>query len=129
MAIQLGNGTQFSLFDFRGTTRVRGVSALLSNGTLIAARKVSITPLSTWRSPHTGALYPSAWRVSIPSLHALLTVTPAVHDQEMTVPAEPVASYWEGTGSVRGTMHGKAVRGQSYTELTGFAHGSRGGIP
>lgn len=122
MALQLSNGTQLSLFDFRGTRRVRGVSIMTAGGRTRTARTVTITPTGTWRSPHTGAVYPSGWRVAIPALRASLTITPALRDQEMTVGGDPVASYWEGAGTVTGTLDGRSVTGGSYTELTGFVH-------
>jgi predicted secreted hydrolase len=82
---------------------------------------VTFRRLGTWRSPHTGALYPSGWIVSLPALRSHLKVEPSVKDQEMTVPAQPRASYWEGSGRVSGTFQGAPVTGVSYTELTGYA--------
>lgn len=123
MAIQLKNGVQFSLFDVRsGKSRVRGVSALMADGRLRTLRDVRIESHGSWRSPHTGGLYPSGWTVRIPSFHATLTVTPTVRDQELVAPSQPEGSYWEGSGRVTGTFGGKAVTGDSYTELTGYAH-------
>lgn len=123
MAIQLGNGRQFSLFDFRGATgRVRGVSLLMPNGTTKAVSGLTITPLGTWKSAGTGAVYPSGWTVRVPALHAVLRVVPSVKNQELVDPAQARGSYWEGSGRVSGTFNGKSVTGKSYTELTGYAH-------
>lgn len=122
MALQLDNNVQLSVFDFRGaTSRVKQANALLPDGRLRVLHAITISPSGVWKSPRTGARYPSSWIVSIPALHARLTVAPAVADQEMTVPGEPRASYWEGSGRVTGKFAGKAVKGLSYTELTGYA--------
>ncbi len=122
MALQLNNNVQLSVTDFRGTkTEVREANVSLRNGRLRVLRGMTISPSGTWVSPHTGARYPNAWVVTIPRLNARLRVTPAVADQEMTVPGERRASYWEGTGYVTGTLGGKPVSGQSYIELTGYA--------
>jgi predicted secreted hydrolase len=82
---------------------------------------MSISAPGTWRSPHTGGLYPAGWIVRIPGLKAVLRVRPTVSDQEMSVPGQSVASYWEGSGRVSGTYQGHAISGYSYTELVGYA--------
>jgi predicted secreted hydrolase len=121
MAIQLRNGVQFSVFDVRSNRgHTRAASVLLANGRLHTARDLQILSHGTWRSPHTGAVYPSGWTVRIPSLGSTLTVTPTVRDQELVAPAQPAGSYWEGSGRVTGTFGGKPVSGDSYTELTGY---------
>lgn len=122
MALQLKNNVQLSVFDFRGTKgHVREANVLSPGGKLRVLHAVTITPSGIWKSPHTGAAYPDSWIVSIPDLHTRLSVTPSVADQEMTVPGETRASYWEGSGHVTGTYAGKPVTGLSYTELTGYA--------
>lgn len=122
MALQLNNHVQLSVTDFRGTrTEVREVNVSLPGGRLRVLRGMSITSSGTWVSPHTGGRYPTSWIVSIPALHARLRVTPTVSDQEMTVPGEARASYWEGSGRVSGSYGGKRVTGLSYVELTGYA--------
>ena len=125
MALQLDNGVQMSVFDFRSTaSRVKAASVLLADGRLRTLRRASLTPVGTWRSPHTHALYPSGWVVRIPALRATLHVEPTVLDQEMTEPSEPRASYWEGSSRAKGTFLGKPVSGLGYTELTGYVTGS-----
>ncbi|GAC1445373.1 MAG: lipocalin-like domain-containing protein [Chloroflexota bacterium] len=124
MALQLNNGTQLSVFDFRGTTtRIKAASVLLTNGTLRTERTTTTTATGHWISPHTGGHYPSGWIVRIPSLKATLVVSPTVRDQELAVKGQSFGSYWEGSGRVRGTFGGKSVTGLAYTELTGYAAG------
>lgn len=124
MALQLNNGVQLSVFDFRGTrTRVRAASVLLANGRLRTIPTASIMALGRWVSPHTGGRYPSGWIVRIAPLAATLRVEPTVKDQELVFPGVKLGSYWEGSGRVTGTFGGAPVTGLSYTELTGYAGG------
>jgi predicted secreted hydrolase len=130
MALQLSNGVQLSTVDFRGAQgHIRGANVLLANGRLRVVKDVTTRATGTWRSPHTGALYPSGWTVTIPSLKAKITIRPAVRDQELRAPGDPRGSYWEGTGHLSGRFMGQSVRGLSYTELVGYAaraNGARG---
>jgi len=122
MALQLNNGVQLSLFDVRSpASRVRAASVLSQNGRLLTIPGMTIPATGSWRSPHTMALYPSGWTVRIPSLHAVLRVTPTVRDQELTLASFVGGSYYEGSGRVHGTYMNRPVSGDSYTELTGFA--------
>lgn len=121
MALQLGNGVQLSVFDVQGGKRVRMASVLPAGNRTRTLRRITITSLGTWRSPHTGARYPSGWTVRIPAARATLRVLPTVRDQELVAPGQARGSYWEGSGRVSGVWHGRPVRGLSYTELTGYA--------
>ena len=76
----------------------------------------SITPVRTWTSPRTGATYPVAWAIAIPSQDLQVTVTPLLDDQEMQVSF----IYWEGAVRAEGTMGGAPVSGRGYVELTGY---------
>ena len=121
MALQLDNGVQLSVFDFHSSaSRQRAANVLLANGTLRTVSNITIKPSGSWQSPHTRAVYPNQWTVTIPSLGAVLHVKPTVPDQELISPGDVRGSYWEGSGRVHGTWNGLAVRGLTYTELTGF---------
>jgi predicted secreted hydrolase len=72
--------------------------------------------LDRWRSPRSGARYPSRWRLRIPSEGLDLDVTPRLADQELDVSFR----YWEGAVAVEGTRRGTPVTGQGYVELTGY---------
>jgi predicted secreted hydrolase len=70
-----------------------------------------------WTSAHTGAVYPSGWRLSLPG-HDLV-LTPLLDDQELYFPDAPpgsVPAYWEGAVTISGSQ-----TGQGYVELTGYA--------
>lgn len=81
----------------------------------------TITGLSTWKSPHTGATYPSGWRISIPGENLVLTVTPDLLDQELYTSRSSGTKYWEGSCTVSGRHQDKECRGRAYVELTGYA--------
>ena len=101
----------------------------LSSGTLVNADGTwKHLPLSTyqiratdrWRSPKSGAVYPSAWTVRIPGQGLELRLTPTIPDQELVTEMMGV-TYWEGSIRVEGRDRGKPVRGVGYVELTGYA--------
>jgi len=77
---------------------------------------------ATWRSPHSGAVYPAAWTVVIPSLELRLELEPWLADQELNVSY----SYWEGAVQVAGERAGQPVSGNGYVELTGYAGSMQG---
>ena len=71
-----------------------------------------------WKSAKTGATYPLAWEVSLPSRQMSFIITPRLDDQELALPG---ISYWEGAIAVAGQRAGHAVKGVGYMELTGYA--------
>lgn len=87
----------------------------------LPAEAISIEALNTWTSPHTGAVYPARWDVTIDlgdgeQLHLILT--PQIADQEL---AGGDIAYWEGTVRIEGD-----VTGYGYAELTGYADSMTG---
>ena len=74
-------------------------------------------PLQEWRSPHTGASYPTRWRVTAPSAQLDLEVRTRFDDQE----AELSTVYYEGAVSAEGTVLSKTVHGVGYLEMTGYS--------
>lgn len=82
----------------------------------------AIEILGRWRSPRSGGVYPARWRIRIPRAGLDVTVTPAFPDQELDTAKSTRVTYWEGASRVEGTMVGRAVRGDAYVEMTGYAH-------
>jgi predicted secreted hydrolase len=72
-------------------------------------------PLGTWVSPHTGAVYPSGWRLTLRNSEQL-EVRPVLADQELYLPGLGGSVYWEGAVSISGDRTGRG-----YVELTGYA--------
>ena len=85
----------------------------------------AIEALGRWTSPHTGARYPSGWRIRIPSANLDVTLAPTVLDQELAGSTGGGVSYWEGAVDVRpsdaAARGARGARGVGYVELTGYA--------
>ncbi len=118
-ALQLDDGRDLMLYRMR--LRGGGIDPA-SSGTLIdadgsarslALGDVEVTASGIWTSPRSGAEYPSAWRVRVPSAAIDATVRPLIDDQELDVGFR----YWEGAVEVR---DGQRVSGRGYVELTGY---------
>jgi len=127
-ALQLNDNSELMVFQIR---RADGSVDPFASGTLVApdgtTRRLSrddfqITVGATWRSPRSGATYPAAWTIKIPSAGLTLDVKPYLADQELNVSF----TYWEGAVQIRGERAGRAVSGSGYIEMTGYA-GSMGG--
>ncbi len=127
-ALQLGDGSELMAYVLR---RSDGTLSAFSSGTYIApdgetkhlAREdFQIAAQSTWRSPHSGGVYPSTWSVRVPSEGIDLEVQPLLADQELNVSF----IYWEGAVRFTGTHAGKAVAGYGYVEMTGYAKSMEG---
>jgi predicted secreted hydrolase len=127
-SLQLDDGTELMLFQIR---RKDGSLESVSSGTLIeadgmpsplTATEFTIEVSSTWRSPETGAAYPSAWVVRLPRLALELNVRPFLEDQEMRVSFP----YWEGAVTLDGARQGRPLQGRGFVELTGYARSMQG---
>jgi predicted secreted hydrolase len=123
-SFQFADGTELMLYRMR--LKDGGIDPQ-SSGTFIAAdgsvqplarEDYTLRPLTTWKSPATGASYPIAWELEIPSLALRLRVSTPVRGQELTL--APIA-YWEGLIECTGTRAGQEVKGHGYMELTGYA--------
>lgn len=126
-ALQLSDGRDIMFYRLR---RGDGGADPFSAGTLVlpdgsfrplSSDDVRIETLEHWRSPESGARYPSRWRLRIPSEGLELEVVPRIADQELRA----AVRYWEGAVGVRGTSRGEPVGGDGYVELTGY--GETGG--
>jgi predicted secreted hydrolase len=129
-SIQLNNNTEMMLYFIRDASG-KIISSYIdyigphAESHLLPASALKVTILDHWRSPVTRASYPSGWRLEIsnPQLHASLTLMPELKDQELVVYQSTGNSYWEGAVSIQGKSEGRAVEGEGYVELTGYAQG------
>jgi predicted secreted hydrolase len=96
-------------------------SLIAPNGSVryLARDAFSVAATGSWKSPHTGAVYPSGWRVKVPSENVDVTLSPVVDDQELAGTAGGVP-YWEGAVDARDAATGRSA-GAGYVELTGYA--------
>lgn len=86
------------------------------------AASFQIDYTDTWRSPHTGAVYPSGWQVAIEDTGGgtplRFSLTPLMRDQELHTGD---IAYWEGAVRIDGD-----VTGYGYAELTGYVNAMTG---
>jgi len=122
-ALQLDDGRELMFYLLR---RRDGAIDPFSAGTLVAADgttlalepgDVRVETLARWTSPRSGVRYPARWRLSVPSAELRLEVEPRLADQELSVGTR----YWEGAVAVAGSAGDRAVAGQGYVELVGYA--------
>jgi predicted secreted hydrolase len=76
-------------------------------------------PTDWWTSPQTGARYPVAWRLELPSADLSIQLTARGRAQENVGPRSGIV-YWEG--AVSGTTD-RGVGCRGYVELTGYGGG------
>lgn len=131
-SIQLDDGTEVMV------SRMRKKSGSLERpfGTIVEkdgvatdleGQEIAISPMRTWKSPQSHAVYPSGWTLTIPGQNIILRVEPAFENQELAGEGSVGIVYWEGAVFVTGTRDGRPVKGRGYVELTGYA-GSLGGL-
>jgi predicted secreted hydrolase len=130
MAVQLSNGTSVVLSNFDGSRLVsKSAAASFPNGTQLITRNSSMVPLlRSWTSPITAVKYPQGWHVKVPAIGLDAEVLPTVPNQEMVDPLSLGPTYWEGSGRLTGTLHGKPITGLTYTELVGYGKRSALGM-
>ncbi len=129
-SLQLDDGHDLMLYVLRHQD---GSPDPFSSGTLVdpqgqgrhlSLADFTIHPLATWKSPPSGAVYPSAWKISLQGYE--LEVQPTLPNQELVTSQSTRITYWEGSVRVSGSRHGQPVHGRGYVELTGYA-GALGG--
>ena len=126
-SIQLDNDTEMMLYLIRDSTgkiisSYIGYIGAQAQSILLPESALTVTVLNHWKSPVTGADYPSGWRLEItdPKVRASLILLPELKDQELVVYQSTGNSYWEGAVSIEGQSVGQVVRGEGYVELTGY---------
>lgn len=125
-SIQLDDGRDLMYAQLRGPAGPVYVAGALveADG---AARPldpaaVTLETLETWRSPHSAAVYPARWRLTLPAEDLALDIVPRLADQELLT----TIIYWEGAIQVTGVSQGRPVQGGGYVELTGYAQAGQG---
>lgn len=126
-SLQLADGSELMLYHLR---KEDGSPVGESSGTFVRPDGTwthlpldafSIAPSDAWTSPHTRARYPMGWQVTVPRERLALTIAPVLEDQELRTGESTNETYWEGAATVTGTRGGRAVKGNGYVELTGYA--------
>ena len=90
----------------------------------LTAAQIDIVATDQWTSPHSGAIYPSGWQITVSDIDkrddatVAFAVTPLMKDQELH---GSTFEYWEGAVQVTGD-----VAGYGYAELTGYTSTMQG---
>jgi predicted secreted hydrolase len=125
-AVNLDDGTDLTL----SLVRDRQGNYPLVYGTLVDAagntrhldaQAFTVDVTGHWTSPHTGAEYPAGWLIDVPDVDLQIELEPTVADQELDTRPTTGVIYWEGSQVVRASHGGRAVGGEAYVELTGYA--------
>ena len=121
-SFQMEDGSEYNLFGFRkrnGQKLERYVNAFTRKGQPLHSKDFKIERLQWWRSPHTGRLYVTRWRVHLPQTGETFEVEAVQPDQELAaVKAYDLApTYWEGRCRIVKILpDGTRVLGVGYTE-------------
>ena len=125
-SIQLNTGCELMCYQLRNS---EGRVSPFSSGTFVdsdgnpmrlGAADFTIKPTGSWKSPRTGAEYPSGWSITSTKLGIEVEVAPVMQDQELDTRGSTMIVYWEGACTVSGTMNGANVMGDAYVELVGY---------
>jgi predicted secreted hydrolase len=133
-SIQLEDGRDLMLFQIRrgdGSIDPRSSGTLIEpNGaaTHLSYEEFSLAPGTTWRSPKSGASYPTVWEIALNRYGMRLNVSAAFEDQELRTPESTGVTYWEGSVAIEGESSNKRIRGRGYLEMTGYSGESMGTI-
>jgi predicted secreted hydrolase len=125
-SLQLSDDTELMVYHIRDR---HDRPSSFSSGTFIDAEgkathlsreDFEVEPAARWLSPHTGAAYPSGWRLRVPRLGLDVNVTPVLKDQELDTRGTTMIVYWEGACAVEGRRGEAPVEGRAYVELVGY---------
>jgi predicted secreted hydrolase len=141
-SLQLDDGREIMLYLLRnrsGAVDHAGGTWISRRGEphVLAPGEFHVTVLGTWKSPSTGAEYPSRWAVEVtprgpwaksgedapPSQGLRFEVQPEVADQENRSRLAGGLFYWEG--AVRVASPGGETLGRGFVELTGYGTNNR----
>ena len=117
-SIQLENNNEITCFEYEWKNKKYRLASIIDgNNKVFNFTDVTLTPLDVyWESEETGAKYPLAWEIEIPSKKIRLFTTPLVKEQEMIF---GTINYWEGPLDIKGKWNGKEISGKGFLELVG----------
>ncbi len=126
MGLHLGDGQTLMITETRNPDGTAGtVFGTWADGdgdtrVLTDVDGITIEVHDRWRSPTTGADYPSRWRLIVDSLGLDVEIEPVVAAQEVDQGLPPAAMYWEGKVRLEGSYRGGKILQPGYVELTGY---------
>ena len=83
-------------------------------------KDLKVKVLDTWKSPRSGAIYPSKWQLLISDIDMKVTILSNIDNQEMMTSESTDVIYWEGSVAITGYKGLHSVSGSGYVELTGY---------
>ena len=110
--------------------RIDGSVESVSSGTVVepdgkafhlSKEDVRLSATDEWKSPRSGATYPSRWRILVPKFGLDLVFSASTPDQELATTESTGITYWEGAVAGSGVSEGREVTCEGYVELTGYA--------
>ncbi|MFZ1852779.1 MAG: carotenoid 1,2-hydratase [Nitrosomonas sp.] len=118
--LNLDDGSTLMMFQIRGkkSERIWAYAALRDAAgemRFFTPDEIEFTPIRTWKSPHTEAIYPVAMRIRTGNIEWQLI--PLMDDQELDSRQSTGAVYWEGAVTL---MRDNKKVGRGYLELTGY---------
>ena len=124
--VQLSDGSELMLFLLRmrdGTINAASSGTFVnSSGKAVhlPVESLSVAVQDHWRSPRSGAVYPSGWKVRGPPMRGSTSPSPRIsRTRRWRRPESTGVTYWEGSVSATGTgANGAPVTGNGYVELT-----------
>jgi predicted secreted hydrolase len=127
-SLRLADGRDLTLYVLRradGSADWRNGTLVERDGTVrfLGPETWSVRARATWRSPESGATYPSGWDIAVPSAGLALRVEPELAAQENRSALARGLFYWEG--AVRVSDADGRGTGEGYVELTGYGEGNR----
>jgi predicted secreted hydrolase len=127
-SLRLADGRDLMLYVLRakgGGESWRTATLVERDGrvSLLDAAAWSVRATGTWRSPGSGAEYPSGWEIRVPGEGIAVTAAPLLREAENRSSLVPGLAYWEGP--VRLTTEDGRDAGEGYVELTGYVKGER----
>jgi len=131
--LHLSDGRDLMLYFLR---RIDGSVEPASSGTIVEASgvaghltlaQVKLDVLDHWRSQRSRGIYPSRWRLRVPSMRLDVVVSPLLLDQELSTPESTGVTYWEGAVEGEGVSGNQGITCRGYVEMTGYA-GKLGGV-
>ena len=125
-AVNLDDGTDLTLSlvrDADGSSPLIYGTVAFADGQVRNLGRDAFTVAVTdrWTSPTTGASYPAAWTIELPSDKLTIRLRPTVAGQELDTRTTTGVVYWEGSQIVDALHDGVPLGGEAYVELTGYA--------
>jgi predicted secreted hydrolase len=133
-ALQLDDDRELMIYllrDLHDVPSLLVASLVQPDGTVadLTEADVRVDATATWRSPASGATYPSAWTIELPSDSLVLHLVPVLANQELDTRATTQVTYWEGEVIVDGMREREPISGRGYVELTGYTRARDGAVP